>query len=313
MAANDSDAIREIESMLESLSEAVETRDFRPRAEAVQTAMKAARINPSDRNRLWGQYQSLWEKRRQHTAQRESASHAKYCDWRDRLIRLEILPDTIDAVCMDSDDWNTIGNKVGTARAELREIQNEMKADNSLIRKHRDDLYRRAQDAFNNINRAQNCAQDAQARVAARLLNESDSAVSSSPIRDAWEILKANSAQMRALYLRRSDRDLYQGAMDDLWDRLKAKKQDAHIEWRQRQESGLRRLREALAKARSALSRVEANISDNEDRLSTSRSDEYTTRVEGWIAEGREKAADIERSISDLEEKISDAERRLEQ
>jgi hypothetical protein len=311
MQTDEDDAAAEIESLLCNLEECLATPEFRSRADAVQSALKAAKLRHDTRQELWQRYQGLWSRRRSWLESRDIQSEVAFRDYESRLLNLHTMPNTIESMTMDSGDWGRIGEQTRAARAELRQIQTEMKEDGRLVRNHREKLFRSTQDAFRNMNRAEDAAFYSQEKVAGRLLNEASSAVDSSPIRDAWEILKANTSQMRALYLKRDVRDMYNDAFNSLWDKLKAQKAEAHERWRERQEEGLRRLNEALDKAQRALERVNQNISDNEDRLATSSSDDFSDRVQGWISEGREKAADIERSIASLEEKIRDAESRL--
>jgi hypothetical protein len=306
--------LRSLRDALEDVAAKAGKQGFRETAKMFEGSLKDARLLlREDRAELWDRYQSLWENHRRTRATLESKSELAKARYASQLDALDYRYDGAP-IGQTFENWERVGEKIRSCRAEIKTMQASLKADAELLSKDRQEIYDRINIIWLNIKASEDVTFSVHAERAHKLADDAHRAVQQLRVRDAAPIVKAAAAEVRSLWLERGLRDRMRSWFDNLFQQLSYKYEEGkrkHEDWRVRQEEGLERLRGARAKAQDALTRIEANLEANRERLSTARSDGFQTRVSEWIDEGEQKVRDIEQSLLELDAKISDAEERL--
>lgn len=297
---------------LGALEQHVESRIFRSESDRFRGALQEAQnLAGAQRKELWDRCQGLWERHKTWIAKTRVESDMAKSRHIQELWSLDYGHDG-SPILQSFSDWENVGHKVREARSRLKTIQDAVRRDTALLPQDREVILRLAEDKWHGIKQAEETTFSVHGQRASQLYNEAATAVECQSPSDAWQILKAHSAELRSLWLRSDDRARYREWFEDLWQRLRAKKDEAKTAWRERQAAGLERLRDARDRLQAARERVQENMRQNESRLADAWSDDYRERVNGWIREEEERERDMKRSLEELERKIRDAEERLQ-
>jgi hypothetical protein len=303
-----------LKATLELLKRQVSAPTFRDTAKSFDLALKESKgLTRALRAELWEAYQSIWADRKAFVTERQQRSDAAAQSYRNELSALDFSYDGAP-LGQTFANWEHVGEKVRAARANIKAMQARLKEDRELLPPDRKVLNEAISTVWSKIEQSGDMAFDFHRKQADSLFNDAERAVDQLKPRDATPIFKAAQVEINSLWLRSKDRTIYRGLLDDLWVKLTSKKEDSkrrYDDWRERQEQGRDKLREALDKALDRRRRARENKEANLARLAEARSRSHSERVTEWIREDEEKEAAIERSIVELEEKMRDADEKL--
>lgn len=300
-----------LELSLAELKRISDSKEFPDCGKTFQAQLKqSTSLNRVQRDYFWNEQQKLWDAwKHRSEKRRENSQNSKYAYMRD-LRDIEFSHDG-PCIMQSFTDWERVGEKVRFARQQIKEIQQRLKDDSTLIKADREDIRREINNIWFSINSTEDTTFFVHKERAYKLYNEASSAVDCLTPKDARAVLKATNAEVRTLYLKSSDRNMLRSWFDSLWSKLNSKYEEANTAWRSRQEAGISKLTESRNRLYESLKKVRDNISNNWSKYDDAKSSDFKDVVRGWISEGESREKEIECWIKDLDEKIDDCQSRL--
>ena len=300
------------ESILNRAEENVESFRFSSLSREFRECIKQTDgLSREQQNNLWGRHKSLFER---HIRWKENFVHeSKMARGRleHELYSIDVCPDGAPAFNSPLSRYERVGDKIRAAREQYKILQAKIKQ-TSLTKDDRDSLRNLANDYWYKIKNAEERLCWTHKDRADSLYNQAHDAVEYKTLREARDIHKNASAEVRALYLNRDDRETMKSRFDDLWQKLQYRQDEEARQWRERTEQQLYKLAEIRDQKERTLERVRDNNSNNYNKLSDARSDSYRDCLENWISEGEDKVRLLEENIDNLNEKIAAIRGRLD-
>lgn len=286
--------------------------DFPDQSKELQSQIRSHNdLSRNEKDRLLAAIQALWDERRRH---KENTKEESYNSKLSYFRELDALDYSYDGAFMlqGFSNWESVGDKVKAARQEIKEIQARLKNDKSLVKADRESVRRKIDHIWFKIKDSEETTFVVHRDRANDLYNEAYAAVRDMSLREASEILKANQAEIKTLYLKFSDKDKFRDWFNELWSTLKARRSQEHDNWLERQNARLSKLYEVRDRLQGRLEKVRQNISDNQDRYYSAKSSDFQNTIQSWINEGEEQERDMERRIDDIDATISEIKSRLD-